>query len=176
MRELGHRRFSVLGWSDGANAACLLAAAHPDRVAHLVIWGGNSYITAEDLRKWEATRDISKWSQKMRDAMAPVYGLEELQRMWTRFCDGMQRLHAERAGDVCRRALPAIRCPTLVMHGMKDPMIDGVHPHRFAQEIKNAVLYTFPDGKHNIHLRYSKEFHATVAKFFTAGDNPVAKL
>ena len=27
-----------------------------------------------------------------------------------------------------------------VMHGMKDPMIDGVHPHRFAQEIKNAVF------------------------------------
>ena len=49
----------VLGWSDGANAACLLAAAHPDRVAHLVIWGGNSYITAEDLRKYSATKPRS---------------------------------------------------------------------------------------------------------------------
>ena len=49
-----------------------------------------------------------------------------------------------------------------VMHGMKDPMIDGVHPHHFEKEIKDAVLYTIADGKHNIHLRYAKEFHAAV--------------
>ena len=32
MDELGHKRFALAGWSDGANAAMLLAARNPERV------------------------------------------------------------------------------------------------------------------------------------------------
>jgi valacyclovir hydrolase len=43
MTALGHERFLLAGWSDGANSAALLASAYPERVGRLVIWGGNSY-------------------------------------------------------------------------------------------------------------------------------------
>jgi valacyclovir hydrolase len=165
MAALGHSEYSVMGWSDGANAACLLAAAHPDRVKRLVIWGGNSFITPEDIKLWEATRDISTWSEKMRAAMEPIYGREELQKMWNSFCDGMKAIMETKAGDVCLQALQEIRCPTLVMHGAKDPMVSAVHPKYFTRQISDATLYTFPEGKHNIHLRYADEFNAEVSKF-----------
>ena len=49
MKALGHSRFSVLGWSDGGNAALLLAATNPSAVRRLVVWGANSYVNAADL-------------------------------------------------------------------------------------------------------------------------------
>jgi len=170
MKGLGYSKYAVLGWSDGANAACLLAAAHPDCVEKLVIWGGNSYITPEDIELWEKTRDISTWSEKMRANLEPIYGREELQKMWTRFCDGMQALQAKKSGDVCLQALHDIKCPTLVMHGEKDPMVSAVHPKYFQRQIADATLYKFPEGKHNIHLRYADEFNAQVATFLKGGE------
>src|SRR5579871_5291235 len=47
MSDLGHVRFSILGWSDGGNVAVIMAAACPERVAKLVVFGGQSYLTAE---------------------------------------------------------------------------------------------------------------------------------
>merc|ERR1719217_1070743 len=90
--------------------------------------------------------------------------------MWTRFCDGMQALQAKKSGDVCLQALHDIKCPTLVMHGEKDPMVSAVHPKYFQRQIADATLYKFPEGKHNIHLRYADEFNAQVATFLKGGE------
>jgi len=48
MAAIGYERFVLGGWSDGATAV-LLAGSHPERVIKLVIWGGNSIISAEDV-------------------------------------------------------------------------------------------------------------------------------
>jgi pimeloyl-ACP methyl ester carboxylesterase len=36
----GHRRFALLGISQGAAVAIRYAVAHPERVSHLILWGG----------------------------------------------------------------------------------------------------------------------------------------
>jgi len=62
MRAIGHERYAVIGWSDGAISATLLAAAHQDAVERLVIFGGNAYFTPDDAAAFESLRDTSTWS------------------------------------------------------------------------------------------------------------------
>lgn len=165
MKELGHEKFHVIGWSDGANAAVLLAAAHPDLMRKLIIFGGNSYITEEDIEAYEATRDIeSSWSQRMKDTHVPVYG-DELQPMWSSFCDGMQAIF-EAGGDICQEQAKSLKCPTLVLGGEKDPIVPTFHPQWFHKNIPKAQLYMFPEGKHNIHIRFADDFNQIALDFF----------
>src|SRR5471030_105391 len=48
MSALGHERFNILGWSDGANIATIMAARHPEKVARQAVFGGQSFLTAEE--------------------------------------------------------------------------------------------------------------------------------
>ena len=54
MRALGHERYAVMGWSDGAIAAVMLAASQRAAVRRLVIFGGNAYMGADDADAFEA--------------------------------------------------------------------------------------------------------------------------
>merc|ERR1719199_1305287 len=49
-------------------------------------------------------------------------------------------------------------------------MVSAVHPKYFQRQIPDATLYKFPEGKHNIHLRYADEFNAQVATFLKGGE------
>jgi valacyclovir hydrolase len=164
MEGLGHRTFHVAGWSDGGNSAVLLAAAFPEKVLKLVVWGGNSYFTQEDVDQIEGTRSISGWSSRMRTSLESVYG-SSLQSIWSGYCDGIQR-RFQTAPDVCRKELELIRCPTLILHGEQDPIIAPQHPRVFHDGIKGSQLHVIPDGRHNIHLARADEFNRVVLAFF----------
>jgi valacyclovir hydrolase len=164
MTVLGHQRFNLAGWSDGANSAMLLAITYPTRVRRLVIWGGNSCILAEDLELYEKVRDLSTWSAHMRESLEAIYG-DSLQHLWSAWCDALQAIfHAN--GEICRQRLHLIRCPTLILHGAHDPLVPDLHPRLLQQGIPNARLHVFPEGRHNIHLRYAGEFNQLVREFF----------
>ena len=163
MTALGHPTFNVAGWSDGANSALLLALTYPERVARLIVWGGNARVLAEDIARFERVRDLSTWSPRMRESLEAIYG-EELQALWHAWCDAMQAIfHA--GGEICSQRLHLIRCPTFVLHGAQDPMVPAVHPQLLQARIPQAHLHVFPAGKHNIHLRYAEAFNQLVLAF-----------
>src|SRR5579863_1024527 len=120
MAALGHRRFSVMGWSDGANVAVMMAAGEPGRVEKLVVFGGQSFLTAEEIAAFNAIRKIAAWSPRAAQAMRAVYG-EALDELWDRYVAGQEALF-DAGGDLYRPLLAAIKCPTLVLHGAEDPL------------------------------------------------------
>ena len=126
MTALGHHEFAVFGWSDGANIGALMAANSPQRVRRLVVWGGNSYLSAEEIAAFQAMRSISSWSQREVDAMRQIYG-DSLDALWERYVVGLEELYAA-GGDVYQSELGRIVCPTLVLHGEKDPLVPSFHP------------------------------------------------
>jgi pimeloyl-ACP methyl ester carboxylesterase/ubiquinone/menaquinone biosynthesis C-methylase UbiE len=170
MKALGFDRFSVLGWSDGANSAVHLAS-HPDTkeyVRNLVIWGGGAYVTNDDVDAWESLRDIQKWSPRVREEKGAIHGgLERLQQLNHAATDGWIQLYLNPMtnGDVCLSALHQVDCPTSVLHGGKDVICETKHAQYIARQIPDATLTIFPDGKHNIHQRYATEFHQLVRNF-----------
>ena len=163
MDVLGCPTYAVGGWSDGAIIALLLTLQQPQRVTKLIPWGGNAYLAQEDIAAYEETRLLSSWSQRMIDEMAAVYGTE-LQDLWSRWCDAMQAIY-HAGGELCRQRLHLIRCPTFLLQGAKDPLVPTFHAEVLHKGIRNSRLHMFPEGKHNIHLRYAQEFNQMVVEF-----------
>ncbi len=43
-----------------------------------------------------------------------------------------------RGGDICRNQLGKIKCPTLILHGVKDPLVDISHMEYIHERIVNS--------------------------------------
>jgi valacyclovir hydrolase len=165
MSALGHQRFSVMGWSDGANVAAIAAMERPERVEKLVLFGGQSYLTAEEIAAFNAIRKISAWSARAAEAMRSVYG-DGLDVLWDRYVDGQVALF-EAGGNLYRDRLDEVRCPAFVLHGARDPLVPAFHAELIHHGIAGSRLHNFPEGKHNIHIRYADEFNALTYAFLT---------
>ena len=169
MAALGHEQYAVMGWSDGAISAVMLTAQHATNVDRLVIFGGNSYFTKDDINAFEATRDVEgSWSKRMKETHYPVYGAEGLQTMWSSAIDAWGGIFEAGGGDICMEQARSIRCPTMILHGAKDPICLSEHPEWFKENIPGATLHVLPDGKHNIHIRFADEVNALVRNFAKA--------
>nr|CAI5830525.1 unnamed protein product [Callosobruchus analis] len=164
MTALGYNKFSLLGWSDGGNSGMILAAKYPEHVDKLIIWGVNSYILPEEVKIYEKMRDISNWSERMKMPLIEMYTEKGLKDMWYSWCDTLIEM-AQNGGNICKDKLKDIRCPTFILHGDKDPMVAPEHPGYLFSKIRMAKLHRFPEGKHNIHLKYAEEFNKLVTDF-----------
>lgn len=84
------------------------------------------------------TRDIKTWSERMRKPMIEVYGEEYFAKLWAKWCDGMETVFNANNGNICSHLLKDIKCPTLILHGEKDPMVDNVHVSYLHTHIVNS--------------------------------------
>ena len=97
-----------------------------------------------------------------------IYG-EALDGLWDRYVAGQEALF-DAGGDLYRALLAKVACPALVLHGAKDPLTPGLHAEAIHRGIAGSRLHIFPEGKHNIHIRYADEFNALVHAFLTEPD------
>ncbi|XP_069114572.1 valacyclovir hydrolase-like [Argopecten irradians] len=129
-KTLGLRRISLLGWSDGGNTGMILAGKEPSLVSKLVVWGANAYVTQQDVDAFQKIRDISSWSDRMREPFMKLYGKDYFQKHWSLWVDAYIAYFTDR----------------------RDLFL-------FSR------LLVMPEGKHNLHIRYSKEFNTIVEGF-----------
>ena len=171
MRALGFEQFSLMGWSDGGNSAVILAASEPVAIRKMVIWGGNSFITDEDMQLYERTKNVDSWSKRHREAMESVYGSGGLREMWSNWSNTIKDIYAQ-GGDLYKQEVGRVRCPTFLLHGAKDPLVPRLHVDYLKEAFKCPLQYhEFPDGKHNIHLRYADEFNRMVFEFLASAEH-----
>ncbi|KAM4628932.1 valacyclovir hydrolase [Polymixia lowei] len=165
MKALGFGRFSLLGWSDGGITALIAAAKNPDLINKMVVWGSNAYVSQQDLKIYNAIRDVSQWSARMRQPMEEMYGAELFPKTWEAWVDGITQFVQRPEGSICMELLPLVSCPTLIIHGEKDPMVPSFHPQYLLKHIRGSRLHLMPEGKHNLHLRFAVEFNKLVEDF-----------
>ena len=161
MDALGIKEFSVLGWSYGGMAALVLAFLYPDSVRTLTVWGAKVCNTEKDIKLHQQFRDVSKWKKHVRELFEQEYGKDELQTLANECFDEMK--HS--GGDICTEVVGNIKCPTLILHGMKDPMITKFHPDYLLKHIPGSVACYFDEGKHHIQLSHANEFNQIVETF-----------
>ncbi|KAH8367450.1 hypothetical protein KR200_005918 [Drosophila serrata] len=166
MRALDRPKFSILGWSDGGITALIVAGRHSNAVDRLAIWGAGAYLNADEVKALNNIRDVAKWSPRMREPMEKVYGVERFAQLWAEWVDAACAFYDQRDGDFCRSEVEQIKSPTFILHGKKDPMIAAEHIPWLRKHLPQAKYHEFPEGKHNIHLRYAEEFNKLVADFF----------
>ncbi|CAH2002068.1 unnamed protein product [Acanthoscelides obtectus] len=164
MQALEYDKYSVLGWSDGGHSGMITAAKYPDHVEKLVVWATNAFITEQEKEVFRKMIDISAWSEQMKAPFIEVYTEEIFQDMWRKWCNNLIEVE-KNGGNICTHLLPHIKCPTFILHGDKDPMILPEHASHLASKIKISKVLRFPEGKHNLHLKYSDEFNGLVTEF-----------
>ncbi|XP_063632643.1 valacyclovir hydrolase-like [Cydia splendana] len=165
MKALNISKYSLLGWSDGGIVSMIHAAKYPEAVQKLVVWGTNSLILPHELELYKKTRDIKTWSERMRKPMIEAYGEELFAKYWAEWVDAMSAVFKANNGDICSQLLKDIVAPTLILYGEKDPMVDNMHVSHLHTHIKGSRIHLYPDGKHNIHLRYAEDFNRRVQDF-----------
>ncbi|KAL7636129.1 UNVERIFIED_CONTAM: hypothetical protein RMT77_013948 [Armadillidium vulgare] len=165
MKVLNYNTYSLLGWSDGGITALQMAISCPERVEKLVVWGANAFIDEKDVKLYNNIRDVNKWSERMRKPMEDLYGMEYFKSKWEEWIDAMALLSFRNGGYVLKGDLSTISCPTLIIHGKKDPMVGEYHAQYLHKNIRGSQLYIMEDGKHNLHLKYVDEFNKLVSDF-----------
>ncbi|XP_053520092.1 valacyclovir hydrolase isoform X2 [Artibeus jamaicensis] len=165
MKALKFKKFSLLGWSDGGITALIAAAKHPADIHKMVVWGANAYVTEEDERIYQGIRDVSKWSEKTKKPLETLYGYEYFAKTCEKWVDGIKQFKHLPDGNICRHLLPLIQCPTLIVHGEKDPLVPRFHADFIHKHVSGSRLHLMPEGKHNLHLRFADEFNKLAQDF-----------
>ena len=96
--------------------------------------------------------------------MEQIYG-SSFPSLWKAWCEAYQKFYDDNDGDICKDSLAEIVAPSLVIHGMKDAMVAEEHIHFLHKHISASKQVIWPEGKHNLHLKYKKEFNQMVQEF-----------
>jgi len=170
-RLAGARRVFVAGLSMGAMVACTLAAAHPDRVAGLVLLAPALELTwpgrlGARLGLLPIARElvVSKWYSDVRDPALPrrTFGLDGLP---LGAVTELARL--ERHVDAL---LPRLRVPTLVVAAGRDRTVTVRGARRLARRLgAPPSLVVLPESAHLVLLDLERERCIEEAMGFVEG-------
>ena len=186
----GVDRFPLLGISQGAAVSIEYAARHPDRVSHLILFGGYAAgwrhtATPEEVSEREAVMTLtgSGWGRPnpayrrlfsqtfMPDATADELAwFDEFQRQTTSAQNAVRFLEAFADLDV-RHRLKDVQAPTLVVHSRGDQRIPLSQGQALAAGIPNSLFLGLESNNHLLLGREeaSAEFLAAVEEFLAPG-------
>jgi pimeloyl-ACP methyl ester carboxylesterase/DNA-binding winged helix-turn-helix (wHTH) protein len=164
---LGLERFALVGISVGVYQAILYAARHPERVTHLISYGGGLDGNAREqgvwLREWDSLRRIMRqgWgidTPAYRRLLTnlilgddasdeDVDAFNELQR---RTIDGRgaSRFIGMSLADGVAEAALQVKAPTLVIHRQDDQLVPFSRSRRLAATVPGARLIALPGVAH----------------------------
>ena len=157
----GIERAAVMGESEGGPLSMLFAAAHPERVTHLVLQGAEVRERSDDEWPWGDGDDewfeqyvagfMDHWGKASErwaiglfgvELDDPAWATEHLSRLLRNAASPREALAwqlASREIDV-RSVLPSIRVPTLVLHCTGDPAVPIESGRYLAEHIPGGRL------------------------------------
>ena len=185
--------FALLGISQGAAACIAYAVKHPQRVSHLLLYGGyarGAYErgNAENARMYHAIVDIARggWEDQnpvfrqlftarfIPDASdAQVQWFNELARTTTT-AESAGALLEARAHINVTTLLPQVTTPTLVMHGREDGVVPLEEGRLLAANIGGARFVELESRNHVLleHEPAWSRFREETLRFLGRGDAP----
>jgi class 3 adenylate cyclase/pimeloyl-ACP methyl ester carboxylesterase len=159
MDHVGSKRAVLLGFSEGSPMSALFAATYPERVSHLVLFGGFACfndllgtanpeeIFTKRMKFWgtgEIVKSAMPSQSENQDGISRLAKLERLSGSpgaYKAYCMLNTLI------DV-RPALSAVRVPTLVLHRQTDGMIPVALGRDLASRIPAAKYIEYPEGEH----------------------------
>lgn len=182
----GHQQFSLLGISQGAAVSIEYAIRHPERVKHLILFGGYAAgwridATEKTIKEREAVMTLTEigWGQNNPSyrqifslTFMPSANVDELawfnefQRLTTSADNAVRFLSV--FGDIdVREQLAKLKVPTLVLHSLGDERIPISVGRDLAAAIPNAEFVGLESDGHLLLGREpaSKVFVDTIRDF-----------
>lgn len=171
LEALGHDGAHIVGASMGGMISQTLASRHPDRVRSLCSIMSNTGDRKHGLFSWRLAARLGRRGRPSRkNAVDYTVGVMEaisgpsfnaeayrgraeasIERNFTP--DGVMRQSTAIAASPDRtEALGDIRCPTLVIHGLVDPLVKPSGGTATANAVANSRLLMFPEMGHDLPL------------------------
>jgi class 3 adenylate cyclase len=153
MDEVGSQRAVLLGFSEGTAMSALFAATYPERVSHLLLFGGfaNGQVPEgwieERVKSWGNGAMIQTLMPSQAANPAAVAQFAKFQRLSATPGAFKAILLLNRQIDV-RPILPMVRTPTLVLHRQTDAQVSVARGRDLAAQIPGAKYIEYPDGDH----------------------------
>ena len=180
------RPFALLGISQGAATAIAYSVRHPQRVSHLILYGGYAvgahksdnpetvalYKAVQDVVRLGWGRDNPSFRQLFTSRFIPGGTAEQI-GWFNELCrrttspENASGLLAARGGVDVRDLLPQLRVPTLVLHANRDQIAPLSQGKYLASHIPGAVFVEL-DSRNHVLLENEpawQEFKQTVLGF-----------
>lgn len=74
----------------------------------------------------------------MKGPFIEVYGEKFLETYWHKWNDGVLSVYNSKKGNICTDILKDIKCPTFILYGERDPMVDPVHTSHLLTNISDS--------------------------------------
>ena len=142
----------VLGFSDGAEAALLLAASRPDLVRGVVAWGVCGVISAEELASVETWLPVNAWGpdrDTWKQQVIERHGEAQFEPMITGWVRAARVIHAG-GGNISLEQAAQIVCPVLLLNGDGEIGNTPRDVRRLAARISNCSLEFVGSSGHSI--------------------------
>ena len=180
----GSERAALFGISEGGPMSILLAATHPERVSHLILYGTYARFTrSEDYPHGFPPAVFEAWNRIIREEWHEAPGMRMLapgavgdpkaERAWGRFIragtspGGAMALMALYSEMDVREALPVIEQPTLIMHRANDEAIRPANGRYLAERIAGARYLEIPGTDHAFFSGNSELIAYEIEEFVT---------
>jgi pimeloyl-ACP methyl ester carboxylesterase/class 3 adenylate cyclase len=183
MDAAGSRRAAFYGLSEGAAMAILFAATYPDRTAALVVRSGfprrmwapdYPWGLTEEQHEREIKRDLRIFGprEQAKEAARALgrFDDEEVEAFLDYFRFGaspgaVEALNRMNKEIDIRHVLPAVRVPTLILHGLEDTIVPIDVAHYMASRIPTARVVEIPGAGHLAFGRHSKVIAGEIERF-----------
>ncbi len=152
---------TVIGFSDGAESALLLAALAPHRVARAIVWGVCGQITPEMVHRVRRWLPVDAWGDDREAWKAEIianHGIAQFKPMIEGWVAAAEAI-AVRGGDIVHQHAPQIQCPVTIIHGREDvgnPVPTVTH---LAAIIPDCTLHILDGIGHSIQDEAPDELH-----------------
>nr|XP_002126774.1 valacyclovir hydrolase-like [Ciona intestinalis] len=167
MEKLGYTSYSILGWSDGAIVACIIAAKQPNRIRRIVMWGGNAMCPPEMLQSNDNSSNSACEDPEYSDPSLDYYGKEYFTYLTRAWAASFHQMDKDSEGniDLCSKCLPKVTAPTFILHGLKDVSVVKIHADHMHKNIAGSRLVLWENGEHSLHLQFPDDFNKIAQQF-----------
>jgi pimeloyl-ACP methyl ester carboxylesterase len=159
LRAAGVERAHVVGWSDGAVVALMLAAAEPAVVEGVLFFGCN--VDASGTRPFETSAIVERCFRRHQRDYAALSATPERFDALVAAVTRMQRSEP----DLSHADLAAIAVPVTVVHAENDEFILLEHAVYIAESLRNAQMVRLADVSHFAPVQRPDVFDGVVAAF-----------
>lgn len=150
---------ALVGWSDGACTALVLAASVPSRIAGVFFFGCN--MDPGGLKTMEETPALNRCFSRHRKDYTELSTTPEQFEQFVQALGLMQRTQP----DYSAQDLGRIRVPVTIVHSERDEFIKQEHAAYLARVIPNAQFIRLKDVSHFAPLQRPQQFNTAMLSF-----------
>jgi pimeloyl-ACP methyl ester carboxylesterase/class 3 adenylate cyclase len=157
MDAIGSKRATLFGHSEGCPMSVLFAATYPERVSHLILFGGYAVAAmlsndmeeriAERLKFWGTGEMLKALSPSQATNQNAIHQFAKYQRL-AASPGAIKAISFLNAQIDVRAILPNVQAPTLVLHRKDDASIPVELGRNLAEQIPNAKFIEYSGQDH----------------------------